>query len=391
MTGFVAALIGTGILAVAMVVFHVRGDLALKVLLTTLSIGVYSLLSLCCSLIYPQYRLFSLAGLAFCGLGLLFALLTNWEIIRPEAVHLLKFRFVFLATAMAAASSAMMLRVRVLSAPVAFSRIFAILSIWATTGIVVFLLFGYEGVSHVENWIRVSAVTAICGLVGLIVTPLLKRIQSQVAEKEVSPGGPLALSAIILSALSYVSLQMAPVIPQLPNQHLSSNIDSGNPYQDRLLAQDTNIEGIRFPQGTQVDFEGEKLVTADLPQETWIFGARFAAGRIDMREGIIGMLLESRRMQWNIAFKPGKVSLYPNGYPHVGRLREDTVFDEISWSSEEQIEFAEDRIVLRGILAQDTRIRGKVYPKGSDVCVPEYKPSLISSKSACLPVLIWRE
>jgi hypothetical protein len=177
--GFVLAFAAAAVLAIFVVLFGKWGHFELQVLLTTASIGVYSLIALCCSTIYGDEKWRWLSGLGFvvCAVGLAFALLTNWELIKPNLENLLRLRFFFLSVAMAIAATSLMIRVAGRSAAVNISKGLTICLIWITTGL--FNLFVFERThtrSEDELLVKLLAVSCILGLLGIIATPILKKI-----------------------------------------------------------------------------------------------------------------------------------------------------------------------------------------------------------------------
>jgi hypothetical protein len=177
--GFVLAFAAAAALAIFVVLFGKWGQFELQVLLTTASIGVYSLIALCCSTIYQDEKWKWLAGLgiATCGIGLAFAVLTNWELIKPELENLLKLRFFFLSVAMAIAATSLMIRVAARATAVSISKGVTICLIWITTGLVNLLLFERTHVARADEMLlKLLAVSGILGLLGIIATPILKKI-----------------------------------------------------------------------------------------------------------------------------------------------------------------------------------------------------------------------
>ena len=59
------------------------GEIQVKILLTTLSLGAYSLTGLCCAVLADkrQFRVFGGLGIAASIAGALFAILANWKIV----------------------------------------------------------------------------------------------------------------------------------------------------------------------------------------------------------------------------------------------------------------------------------------------------------------------
>jgi DNA-directed RNA polymerase subunit RPC12/RpoP len=88
------------------------GEIQAKILLTTFSLGVYSVTGLCCALLgdrRPSGRFWKL-GIAASIAGALFAILTSWELVTGWKI-LVKGRILFLIVALAFAHSALLLMI----------------------------------------------------------------------------------------------------------------------------------------------------------------------------------------------------------------------------------------------------------------------------------------
>ena len=176
----VSSLVVSALLAAGIVLFGHWGETEVRVLLSTGSIAAYSLLKLCCSSIYsPREQLgVSRIGLLFCGLGLSFALMTNWEIIKPEAEILFKSRFSLLSISMAFAVSSLMLRISAKSTMVRVCRNVTIALIVLNTINVNQIIFGAFTDTPESLW-KLIWVFSIFGVLGVVVTPILNKFSSQ--------------------------------------------------------------------------------------------------------------------------------------------------------------------------------------------------------------------
>ena len=176
---FVLAFASAALLAIGVILFGKWDDLEVKMLTTTISIGGYSLIALCCATIYrdPRWQVVSVLGLIVCGIGLTFALLTNWRIIKPKLDDLLKGRFAFLSLAMALAATALMLRLAPQQSVVRFSQNATIFMIWLTTLLFNYILFFVvaSGARH-DAVFRMTAASSILALLGLVTTPILRKV-----------------------------------------------------------------------------------------------------------------------------------------------------------------------------------------------------------------------
>jgi hypothetical protein len=180
--GFIAAIAATAILAVYVILLGTWNSVDIKILLTTASIGTYSLIALSSSTVYghPSWRPLAVIGIAVCAIGLTFAILTNWEFVKPTPgafLDIVQWRLALLSWAMSLAATALMLRIDSTAAAVLVSRVITIFLIWATTVTANFLIFSRP--LHLTNYsdmIKSMAVCSILGLLGIIITPILKKV-----------------------------------------------------------------------------------------------------------------------------------------------------------------------------------------------------------------------
>jgi hypothetical protein len=175
---FILALAVTAILAISVIVSGSRSEFEIKVLLSTVSIGVYSLIALCCATAYGDTNLRPLAilGMAACAFGLAFALLTNWQILEPGIKNLLKLRIAFLSFPMSLAATTLMARISAPSVPVQFSRAATIGLVWITTGLLNIFISSEGNVGDRVTFAKLLATASILAVLGLIATPILKKV-----------------------------------------------------------------------------------------------------------------------------------------------------------------------------------------------------------------------
>ena len=179
MFGFIAAFGVAALLASGVLLFGKWGEAETKVLLTAVSIGVYSLIALCCASVYEdkRWKLLAMAGIAVCGVGLVFALLTNWQIVEPGIKLLLKGRIAFLSVSVAFGATALMLRQTSDESIVELTRAVTIILIWATTFFFnLILLFLVDAPGSKEGVVRLTGALLILALLGIVSTPILRRI-----------------------------------------------------------------------------------------------------------------------------------------------------------------------------------------------------------------------
>lgn len=158
----------TGILA--LLSFEL-GETEAKILLTTLSLGVYSLTGLCSALLADQrsYRVFGGLGIAVSVLGGLFAILTNWEMVSGLEL-IVKGRISFLIVAIAFGHAALLLRINTTSAAVRVVRSVT-LGIIALVGAVL-LAITMEPSSIPIAWVCLG-ILGVLDVLGTIATPIL--------------------------------------------------------------------------------------------------------------------------------------------------------------------------------------------------------------------------
>ena len=159
---------GAAILALSWIGF---GEIQVKIILTTLSLGVYSLTGLCCAAVADQRQLRAFGGL---GIGVsvvggMFAVLTNWEIITGWEL-LLKGRFCFLILGLAFAHASLLLRV-----PTTNSAVLSVRNV--TLGIIallaVLLLSVTINPKVVLAFWALLGTLGVLDLLGTVATPIL--------------------------------------------------------------------------------------------------------------------------------------------------------------------------------------------------------------------------
>lgn len=147
------------------------GEIQAKILLTTLSLGVYSLTGLCCAVLAEQHqwRVFGGLGIAISIAGVAFAILTNWEIVTGWEI-LIKGRFTFLVVAIAFGHASLLLMVKTTDNLVRSSRA---VTLAAIALVAIFLLaIPLMPLSIIFTW-TVLGVLAVVDALGTIATLVL--------------------------------------------------------------------------------------------------------------------------------------------------------------------------------------------------------------------------
>jgi len=155
------------------------GEIELRLLLTTLTIGGYSLTGLCCSVLYEKRKFTPLAfsGMVISVIGFLFTVLVIWEAIDIGNDFTWKALLIFIILAASTAQSCLLLPIKSdkslvngsLSATIIFISTVALMLI-----ILVLNEFGDVG----EFYFRVLGAFAILDVLGTIVTPILNKVYS---------------------------------------------------------------------------------------------------------------------------------------------------------------------------------------------------------------------
>ena len=147
------------------------GGFQAKVMLTAVSLGVYSLTGLCSSILLdrPSLKPFAIIGIAFSLFGAFFAILTNWEMVQGwETV--VKVRFSLLVLAFAHAHASLLLMIKTDSVLVKNLRIAVLVIIAALASV---LLTMTQGLDFVEAIWPVLAVAIILDVFGTLSIPVL--------------------------------------------------------------------------------------------------------------------------------------------------------------------------------------------------------------------------
>lgn len=147
------------------------GEIQAKILLTTLSLGAFSLTGLCCAVLADQhqYIVFGGIGIAISIAGAVFAILTNWGVVTGWEI-LIKGRFFFLTVAVAFGHAALLLMINTTNNLVRSSRIATLVIIALVAGML--LAFTVFPDSIVYAW-TILGILAVLDALGTIATPVL--------------------------------------------------------------------------------------------------------------------------------------------------------------------------------------------------------------------------
>jgi len=155
------------------------GETEFRLLMTTLTIGGYSLTGLCCSVLYEKRKFtpLALSGMIISIIGFLYTVLVIWEAIDFDNDFTWQALIILIVLAASTAHSCLLLLIKsekslvngALSATIIFISIVALMLI-----ILVLNEFGDVG----EFYYRLLGVFAILDVLGTIVTPILNKVYS---------------------------------------------------------------------------------------------------------------------------------------------------------------------------------------------------------------------
>ena len=175
----ISALIGIFIL-----LFGDFGDTEWRILLTTLSIGGFSLTGLCCSVLYEKGKYIGLSffGMASSILGFLLSMLATWEfvdflILFDGLTVWGKLTLTLIIFAFSSAHACLVLLINPEKSSVKYSLLATLLFIAIVALMLVYLVLFVNG-EPPEEFFRLLGVFAILNVLGTIVTPILNKVYS---------------------------------------------------------------------------------------------------------------------------------------------------------------------------------------------------------------------
>lgn len=164
----------SALLGIVVFLFGDFGDMEFRLLLTTLTVGGYSVTGLCCAVVYERRRFTSLAltGMIVSVFGFLFTVSVIWKAIAFEASW--EALLIFIILAFSTAHSCLLLLIESdetivnpsLSATITFIAIVALMLI-----VLVVLAGEVYGFYY-----RLLGVFAILDVLGTVVTPILDKV-----------------------------------------------------------------------------------------------------------------------------------------------------------------------------------------------------------------------
>lgn len=175
----IISLIVSALIGIIIFLFGDFGETEAKILITTLTIGGYSLTGLCCSTLYEKKRAISLAfsGIAVSIIGFLYTVLAIWEIIDLNSWDGFKPLLIFIILAFSIAHSCLLLLIRS-EKPIIKNSLFATIGFIGIVALMLILLV-FEAIDEPgEFYFRLLGVFAILDVLGTIVVPILNKVYS---------------------------------------------------------------------------------------------------------------------------------------------------------------------------------------------------------------------
>jgi hypothetical protein len=153
------------------------GEIEVRLLLTTLTIGGYSLTGLCSSVLYDKRRYtgFALLGIVVAVIGFLMTVGALWEIVDPEDAW--KGVLIFMVLSFSIAHTSLLLLAKSEHSLVNTLLSATVICIAIVAGMLINLIIGaFNGLG--EFYYRLLGVFAVLDVLGTIVVPILRRVKS---------------------------------------------------------------------------------------------------------------------------------------------------------------------------------------------------------------------
>ena len=184
LTTLVVALSISALIGIIIFLFSDFGEIEIQLLLTTLSIGGYSLTGLCSSIIYNREDLkaFSIYGMLISIVGFITTILGIWEILDFGNLWKIIAIFIILSVGTAHASLIMLIKTNIekvkllMTVTISFISVICLMLIYSTI----------NEFSETEFYYRMLGVIGILIVLGTIVTPILNKMDLKNDKKTVS-------------------------------------------------------------------------------------------------------------------------------------------------------------------------------------------------------------
>ncbi len=174
----IASLSISALMGILVILIGTLGETEAKILGTTLALGGFSLIGLCCSTLYDKinYKMFSTAGMLVCILGFVHSTLMIWQVYGTNNWELpLKVLGTFIIVSLSMAQASILLLIK-------YKNKKTRNVLWTTVGLIcvvalMLLAMVYELIDGgSELFFRTLSVFAILDALGTITTPILNKI-----------------------------------------------------------------------------------------------------------------------------------------------------------------------------------------------------------------------
>ena len=154
------------------------GETDFKLLMTTLTIGGYSLTGLCCSVLYEKRKFTSLAlsGMAISVIGFLYTVLVIWEAI--DLYNDLTWRVVAILIVLAASTAHSCLLLLLKSKKTLVNSALSATIIFISIVALMLTILVLNELDVDDFYYRLLGIFAILDVLGTIVTPILNKVYS---------------------------------------------------------------------------------------------------------------------------------------------------------------------------------------------------------------------
>ena len=167
--GLIVSLVITGLMGIGVLLNGKLGELQIKVLLTTLTFTVYSIIGLCCnSIVGGKYSVFGKFGLGVTFIGLLYAVVTNWATLKSD--DFLQLRLSLFIISLCFAHCSLMLLVKAYNSAISVVRVIAISASVIAAIIVVSINYNLDATVGI---FKLLGVVSIVGVIATIIAPIL--------------------------------------------------------------------------------------------------------------------------------------------------------------------------------------------------------------------------
>ena len=177
MLALIVALVVSALVGIYIFLLGDFGDIENKILLTTGSLAVFSLLGLCSALVYhnKKLRLLSVLGMSFSLLGFIFSLDIVWQFPQSKGIAETFMMLTILSFSIAHTSLLLMLKIKYPMVRYSlYSTIFFIVMVAIMLSYVVIFHYDEDGL-----FFRLLGVFAILDVLGSIITPLIHVIKER--------------------------------------------------------------------------------------------------------------------------------------------------------------------------------------------------------------------